>query len=204
MSGNIESIYGNPYDTSGDGMDSFDPLPAGWYPAMIEEAEVVRTKAGDGWYLKLRFYILDQQYNGRRIFTNITLQNPNQKAEQFGQKALNSLGQALGIPAIRDSTQCLNGQCAIKLKIVHDEKYGDNNEITGYKPLGSAPQQAAPYQAPIAPPLAQTNYAPPSQAYPQQPQQPAPPTYTPPPQQAPVAPPAAGGLPWKKNPEVPF
>lgn len=208
MSSDIAAVFGGQgFDTqSGEGMNSYDPLPASWYNAMIDEAAVVQTKAGTGYYLKLRFYILDQQYNGRRIFRNITLRNPNQKAEEIGLKELTSFGQAIGEPMITASAQCLNKQLQIKLKIVRDEEYGDGNDVIGYRAVGQG-GAPAPQQQPTQPPAAaQVQHTTPAPApYPQQP------VYAPQPQpQQQAAPVVPGSMPWKQNaataqsPEIPF
>ena len=201
MSGNIAGVYGGAgFNTqTGEGMDNFDPLPAGWYTAMVDEAEVVQTKTGTGWYLKLRFAILDQQYNNRKIFKNINLRNPNQTAEEIGQKELTTFGRAINLPMINDSAECLNRPLMIKLKIVRDNEYGDKNEVNGYKHAGASAPQSAPQPTPAP------AYAPPAQnahqqAYPAP--APAPAAYAHPPQAAPQptpAAPAGGGLPWKQN-----
>ncbi|MCD8140489.1 MAG: DUF669 domain-containing protein [Planctomycetaceae bacterium] len=221
--GDIAGIYGGVgFDTqTGEGLDSYDPLPAGWYTAMVDEAKVVETSKRTGWYLKLRFYILDQQYNGRKVFKNINIRNANAKAEEIGHKELTSFGRAIGLIMVNDSAECLNRQLIIKLKITRDEEYGDQNDVTGFKPLEGAPaQQPAPApaaQAAYAPPPAQAAPAPAAQpAYQQQPAQPAAqpaqqPVYAPPPQPAAATPPPAhapapqsGALPWKRNDNVPF
>lgn len=194
MSGDIANVYGGAYDTqNSEGMDSYDPLPAGWYAAEVEKAEVKPTNAGTGYYLKLQLYILDDPYNGRMVFANINLRNPNQKAEQIGQKELTSFGRAVGLPFINDSSECLQRRLRIKLKITHSEVYGDQNAVIGYEPLDQAapppPQQQQPASQPYSPPPAGQQAAPVGQ-----------PAYTPPPQQQPAPAPAgnSGTMPWKR------
>lgn len=137
---------------------SYEPVPAGWYSASITQAEVKATKAGTGQYIAVRFDITGPSAQGRVVFTNFNIRNPNPKAEEIGLQQLNGLLRSIGIASISDTDQLLGGSCQIKVTIKKDEERGDGNEVKGFKAIqGSAPPpplttQAAPaHQAAPAP-----------------------------------------------------
>lgn len=136
---------------------SYELVPAGWYTASITNAEVKNTKSGTGQYIAVRFDITGPSHQGRVVFQNFNIRNPNPKAEEIGLQQLNGLLRSIGIATISDTDQLLGGSCQIKVAIRRDEKYGDSNEAKGFKAIqGSAPppplqQQAPTAQAPAAP-----------------------------------------------------
>lgn len=118
----------------------FQPVPAGWYTAKITEAEVKPTKAGTGEYIKMRLDITGPSHEGRVVFTNLNIKNPNPKAEEIGRSQLKTIMLAMGLPRIQDSNQLIGGNLQIKLSVKDDPTYGKGNEVKGYKAIeGSAP-----------------------------------------------------------------
>lgn len=117
--------------------DGFEPVPAGWYNARITEAEVKSTKAGTGSYIKVRYDITGPTHQGRVIYGNINLSNPNQQAEQIGIQQLGSLARAIGLEVISDSDQLINRDVQIKLSIKKDTsgQYNDSNDVKGFKAI---------------------------------------------------------------------
>ena len=109
----------------------FDPIPAGEYEAVINSAEWKDTKAGTGRYLQLEFE-LTKEYESRRVWENLNLDNPNQKAVDIANSALSSICHALGIENLTDTDQLLNKPLFIKLSIQKDETYGDKNRVRKY------------------------------------------------------------------------
>ena len=133
--------------------DGFEPVPAGWYNARITEAEVKSTKAGTGSYIKVRYDITGPTHQGRVIYGNINLSNPNQQAEQIGIQQLGSLARAIGLEVISDSDQLINRDVQIKLSIKKDTsgQYNDSNDVKGFKAIdGAMPSMPTP-TAPTAP-----------------------------------------------------
>jgi hypothetical protein len=61
------------------GNNNFEPLPAGWYSATISQSELKDTKAGNGQYIKLRYDITGPTHQGRVVFGNLNIKNPNPK-----------------------------------------------------------------------------------------------------------------------------
>jgi len=123
--------------------NDWELLPDGDYQAAVVSAEVIPTKRGDGSYLKIEHRIYEQgsSFDGRLIFTNLTLQNPNSKAQEIGLGQLSSLGQACGINGIpADSNEILEKFHYIRVRQVAGsgmnpktgEPYGPRNEIKAF------------------------------------------------------------------------
>jgi len=138
----------------------FEPLPAGWYTATITQAELKDTKAGTGQYIKLRYDITGPSHQGRIVFGNLNIKNPNPKAEEIGRADLGEIMRAIGLGKVTDTDQLIGGQLGIKLAIKEDAQYGASNEVKGYKSLsGSVAPSATPAAAPA--PAAAKSAAPP-------------------------------------------
>ena len=117
--------------------DSFEPIPAGMYQAMIEDSEVVPTKSGSGQMLKLTWKVIDGEFKGRLVFDRINIQNQNPRAEEIGQRQLSTLCHAAGVLQLKTSEQLHAIPCAIKVVIRKDEtgQYSDQNEVKDYRSL---------------------------------------------------------------------
>ena len=127
----------------------FSPIPAGDYHVKTTEASLETTKAGTGQYIKLRLDVIGPSYEGRVLFANINIRNPNPKAEEIGRQQLGSIMRAVGLSQVSDTDQLIGGQMIVSVKIKHDETYGDSNEVKQFKaPKGSpAPGPTAPAQS---------------------------------------------------------
>jgi hypothetical protein len=125
---------------------SYDLLPSGWYTAIITEAELKTTKAGTGEYIKLRYDITGPSCQGRVVFSNLNIKNPNVKAEEIGRQQLGEMMRALGLPAVNDTDQLVNGHLSIKVDIrPASGEYGAQNEVKGWRSnTGSLPPQPKP------------------------------------------------------------
>lgn len=121
----------------------FDPIPAGWYSVTITGAEVRDTKAGTGHYIAVRYDVTGPTHEGRVIFGNLNIRNPNPKAEEIGRQQLGDLMRSIGLASVTDTDQLIGGRCQLKVSIQKSEEYGDKNEVKGYKADGSAPPAAA-------------------------------------------------------------
>lgn len=120
---------------------SYDLLPAGWYTAIITDAEVKDTKAGNGQYIKIRYDITGPSCQGRVVFGNLNIKNPNPKAEEIGRQQLGDIMRALGLAAVNDTDQLINGHLSIKVDTRPGSgEYGPQNEVRGWKSnTGSMP-----------------------------------------------------------------
>jgi hypothetical protein len=120
---------------------SYDPVPPGWYPAVITESEMRDTRAGTGRYLALTLELVDCAYAGRRVWTNLNLHNPNEKAVEIAYRDLASICRAIGIMQPRDSEDLHFKKLEVKLAIQKDN--ADRNECKGYRALENAAPAAA-------------------------------------------------------------
>ncbi len=158
MSGDddIAALYGGQgFDTDReDAATGFDPIPAGWYPVEVKKAEIKGTKAGNGKYLKIELGIIGERFTNRKLFTNINLVNPNEKAVEIGQRELAGLGQACGIPVLKKSAELWGKRLDARVKIGKARNgYEADNEVSAYAVLGTKSGAATTQvqEAPAAP-----------------------------------------------------
>mgnify|MGYP003632687438 CR=1 FL=1 len=111
----------------------WDPIAEGWYDSMIVNADVRDTKAGTGQYIAIRFDVTGPTNEGRVIFTNINISNPNPKAVEIGHQQLARITEIASISELTDTDQLIGSSMSIKVTIKSDDQYGDRNEIRGYR-----------------------------------------------------------------------
>lgn len=136
---------------------SFDPIPAGWYTAMIVDSEMKPTKNGTGEYLQLRLDVIDGDHQGRVLFDRLNLNNQNQTAVEIAQRQLSAICRAVGIMQPQDSSDLHDKPLRIKVTIrPAGNGYEASNEVKAYEPAqgGSTPAQggSAPGSAPMSEP----------------------------------------------------
>ncbi len=111
----------DPENTSGDG--EFSPLPPGVYKCYCIQADEKQTKAAQadpsgntkGSYFNLRWEVLDEQFQGRLVFSMITWENQSDKAQDIGRQQLNSICKAANLGA--------NGKVNLPEDLVNVEMY---------------------------------------------------------------------------------
>lgn len=142
------------------GNGNFEPLPAGWYTATITKAELKVTSAGNGQYIKLRYDITGPSHQGRVVFGNLNIKNPNVKAEEIARQQLGDIMRAIGLAKVVDTDNLIGGQISIKLSIKEDPKHGASNEVKGFKSVSGSsapatsviPSTPAPAKTPFGAP----------------------------------------------------
>jgi hypothetical protein len=136
---------------------NFEPLPAGWYTVTITKAELKATKAGNGQYINLRYDVTGPTHQGRVVFGNLNIKNPNPKAEEIGRQQLGDIMRAIGLAKVTDTDQLIGGQIGIKLSVKDDAQYGASNEVKGFKSVSGsvAPAGASTFAAHV--PLGKKN-----------------------------------------------
>lgn len=137
-----------------------EPLPAGWYQAMITETEFKATKDNTGRRLNLTWEVIDGTHKGRKIFTGLNLVNKNPKAAEIARKELNTICAASGFAkghTLRDSTELHNAPIWIQVKVQPaTAEYPAKNEVNGYHPwtnpdpVTGGPIRQKPQAAPAA------------------------------------------------------
>ena len=143
------SLFSTPFDATKIEVENtdFSPLAPGKYDAIISAAAEKSTKAGTGKYLSVEFTVTSVQNEGRRVWLNLNLVNPNPVAVEIAQKDLASLCKAIGVMHVSDESQLVDK--ALTIKVTVD---GDRNNVKGCFPL--AARVAAPAQAASAAPAA--------------------------------------------------
>ena len=102
----------------------------------------------------MQYTILGPSYQGRVIFANINISNPNPKAQEIGLGQLNSLISAIGLASVSDTDQLLNKQVDIKVKIqAAKDGYEASNDVNNWHKFsggisGTTQAPAAPKKAP--------------------------------------------------------
>ena len=138
---------------------SFDPIPAGWYQAIISNSEMKATRDGYGEYLSLTLQIIDGQYENRLVFARLNLKNANDKAVDIARKDLAAICRAVGVMSPKSSEELHDKPLMIKVKVrPASGDYEASNDIGGYKAVEGANLTPAPKAAskPQTPPPAAT------------------------------------------------
>jgi len=97
---------------------SFEPVPAGNYLAQIIKSDLKVTSSGTGEYIALTFEILEDDYTGRKVFSNLNIVNPNEQAVKIAKSQLKQICTACEIEELQD-TQELHGipmRIAVKVR----------------------------------------------------------------------------------------
>src|SRR5438046_9826196 len=69
---------------SEEGLPEISLLPAGKYPAEIEDAQVGPTKNGNGQAVNLKWRIVDGEYENRVVFQSILITHTSEEAQRIG------------------------------------------------------------------------------------------------------------------------
>ena len=176
------AIFAQTFDANSVEPSNFDVYPAGKYLAQIVSSEMRPTKDGRGQYLFLELDILEGQFAGRKLFDRLNLVNDNPDTVDIATRTLSSICRATGQMQVKDSEQLHLIPLIADVRVRPPKgQYGESNSIR-YLPRNAAAAPAT--RAPAA-------YA----------SAPAPAT-APSPQPQPATPvaPAAGGLPWQRQP----
>lgn len=142
---------------------NYDLIPAGWYNAIINKAEVKSTKAGTGQYIAIRYDITGPTHQGRVVFSQLNIKNPNPKAEEIGRMDLGNVMRSIGLARVTDTDQLIGGNLQIKVAIKEaDGQYEASNQVKGYKAInGSQPPMPAAQATAQATPTPAASSAPP-------------------------------------------
>jgi hypothetical protein len=124
---------------------SFDPIPAGWYQAIISNSEMKATRDGYGEYLSLTLQVIEGQYENRLVFARLNLKNANDKAVDIARKDLAAICRAVGVMSPQASEQLHDIPLMIKVKVrPASGEYEASNDIGGYKAVEGANLTPAP------------------------------------------------------------
>lgn len=110
----------------------YSPIDPGEYTAETVAAELKETKKGDGHYIKVEWLVTGPDHGGRKVWDNLNIDNPNDKAENIGRERLRAMVEAFELDKVPDDPANLVGYEAT-IGVVIDEgsgDYGPSNDIT--------------------------------------------------------------------------
>jgi hypothetical protein len=113
-----------------------DPVPTGWYIAMMDQSELKPTKDGLGSYLECRFSLLDGVHKDRKMYSRLNIKNTNPVAVEIAYKELSAIAHAVGVIQVNDSAELHNKPMKIRVKLrpaSADGQYEANNEVVAYR-----------------------------------------------------------------------
>ena len=115
----------------------YDVIPKGEYIVRISDSDVVENNAKTGTILKITLEVAEGQYQGRKIFDQLNLTNPNEMAVKIARERLSAYCHATGVIQLQDSQQ-LHGIpfiAKVKVKVDKNGVYDDRNEMASCKKL---------------------------------------------------------------------
>lgn len=124
-------------------------LPAGWYAATISKCDVKPTKAGTGEYINICYSITGPSHQGRTVWGNINIRNPNPKAEEIGRQQLGELMRAIGIAKVSNTDQLIGTSLMVKVTVREDDRGSEQNEVRGFKALQGGTIPSIPSSLPM-------------------------------------------------------
>ena len=175
------AIFAQTFDANSVEPSNFDVYPAGKYLAQIVSSEMRPTKDGRGQYLFLELDILEGPFAGRKLFDRLNLVNDNPDTVDIATRTLSSICRATGQMQVKDSEQLHLIPLIADVRVRPPKgQYGESNSIRYLPRNAAAPATRAPGAYASAPA----------------------PATAPSPQPQPATPmaPAAGGLPWQRQP----
>ena len=111
-----------------------EALPPGDYKVQILQSEMRVTKAGTGQMLWLDLEVLEGPLQGRHVYDQLNLINPNPTAEEIAQRTLSAICHAVGKLQVSDSEELHFLPMVVKVAV----QPNGYNEVKGYKPVQQA------------------------------------------------------------------
>lgn len=123
------------FDTKGKGMKPFTALPAGDYRAKIIKSVEKPTKAKTGHYIELTWQVVKGEYKGKKFFSRLNLDNPNETAVEIAEDEFVTISIACGFAKTQWDTDRLHGkECIVTLSFIPAEgKNGESNDCKNYQ-----------------------------------------------------------------------
>ena len=124
-----------------DMQSSFTPLPAGEYQVVMVANKENAKQTG----IVCEFDVASGQYQGRKLWCNLSLFHENEKAKEIGYRLVNDMALACGVAGIGDLDEILGRTMVAIVKIRKDD--ATQNDVSGFKAVGNAPPAAQPRTA---------------------------------------------------------
>jgi len=141
--------------------DPFDPateegtpeltiIPKGHYVARVTDAIIKPYKSGKGQAVFLTRELMDEKYEGRKVWEQYTLSHENETAMRLGRQKFKDVCDACGLTeSFKDLTLLYDKPCSVWIRIEEDKtgQYPDKNRVGRVKAItakGSNGAAAAP------------------------------------------------------------
>jgi len=109
----------------------------GVYMVTIANTEEKQTKSGNGTYISMEY----EREDGRKIWDNLNVNNPSEKAVEIATRTLSAICRACGVMTISDTDELIGRAVMIDVRL---EKRNDTGELQARIKGYSAPEGAAP------------------------------------------------------------
>lgn len=137
--------------------DEFAPLAAGQYKVVITDFEDRVNKRGNGSHSAVTMEVIEGEHKGRNLWTNLNLNNANQRAVKLAKDALHNICNAVGVAPseLETSDQLVDKPLMVSIFIQEsDGQHKARNEVADYGraffPVNGQASQAQP-EAPAQP-----------------------------------------------------
>lgn len=130
----------------------FELLPAGNYKVVIDDSDAYNNDK-ENTIVKLVFQIIEGQFNGRKLFDYLVVDQPVEEYAKIAQAKLNKICAVINVKEMTDTVVMHNKPLVIRVGIKRDKKdYTDKNVIYDYMGVNGNSQQPQ-----VAPPQSETN-----------------------------------------------
>jgi len=124
----------------------FSPLPENKYVCILTESTETLNSAGTGSFAKCVFQVVHGEFNDRKIWLNLNLNNPNTQAVEIARSELKSMQVACNKPKILDTSELHNIPMILTVALKKDKENVMRNVINKYEEASkdNMPQDQAP------------------------------------------------------------
>ena len=143
--------------------DPFDPateegtpeltiIPKGHYVARVTDAIVKPYKSGKGQAVFLTWELMDEKYEGRKVWEQYTLSHENETAMRLGRQRFKDVCDACGLSqSFKDLTLLYDKPCTIWVRVEEDPngQYPDKNRVGKVKAITAKGGNGAAEKAPF-------------------------------------------------------
>lgn len=128
---------GEGFDASGvKPTSSFEPIPPGSYPVIVEASEMKPFKNSPGERLELKLQVIDGEHKGRKLFDSLNLEHSNKTTVEIAQRQLSALCHATGVMKPVDSSELHDIPVMAEVKIQPAKgEYSASNKVQTYKAM---------------------------------------------------------------------
>lgn len=147
--------------------EALSPIPPGDYQAVIIASEVKTTSKGDGKFIALTLQVMNGPHQNRKLYDNLNIWNPNEKAVQIAKGTLSAICRAVNVLSPKNTEELHGRGLTVTVGVKSDNDNNKSNFVKGYKPRSTGPSAPPPGSfAPQQPAAPVNTFAPPQVAAP--------------------------------------